>query len=68
MVPDPNPVGFLRVEDTIVVDGMPVVVAAFDRGRVETPGQLRPRQDCSSNSWCRVSGKYTSFAPGMVSR
>jgi hypothetical protein len=40
VVPDPKPAGFPQVEARIVIDGMPVVAAAFDRGPAEAPEQL----------------------------
>ncbi|MGP3966669.1 hypothetical protein ACTWQH_03120 [Streptomyces sp. 6N223] len=40
VVPDPNPVGFPQVEARIVIDGMPVVAAAFDKGPAESPERL----------------------------
>lgn len=39
-VPDPSPVGFPLVEARIVIDGMPIVPAAFDRGPCESPERL----------------------------
>lgn len=40
VVPDPNPVGFPQVEARIVIDGMPIVAAAFDKGPAEEPERL----------------------------
>ncbi|MGD3112605.1 hypothetical protein [Streptomyces sp. YGL11-2] len=40
VVPDPNPVGFPRVEARIAIDGMPIVSAAFDKGPAESPERL----------------------------
>ncbi|MEO3783726.1 hypothetical protein ABGB12_10370 [Actinocorallia sp. B10E7] len=40
VVPDPRPVGFSQVEARVVIDGMPVVVAAFDKGPAESPEDL----------------------------
>jgi hypothetical protein len=40
VVPDPNPVGFPQVEARIVIDGMPIVAAAFDKGPAEDPERL----------------------------
>jgi hypothetical protein len=51
VVPDPQPVGFPLVEARIVIDGMPVVAKAFDKGSAESPerlvhsGQLRATSD-----------------------
>lgn len=53
-VPDPKRVGFPQVETRILIDGMPIIAAAFNKGPAEQPehlvhgGQLRatnvPRQ------------------------
>ncbi|HEX6360257.1 hypothetical protein [Actinophytocola sp.] len=40
VVPEPNPGGFPRVEARIVIDGIPVVAAAFDRGPADSPQRL----------------------------
>ena len=40
VLPDPNPVGFTQVEARIVIDGMPAVAAAFDKGPAGAPEQL----------------------------
>jgi hypothetical protein len=40
VVPDPNPVGFPQVEARIVIDGMPIVAAAFDKGPADEPERL----------------------------
>ncbi len=40
VVPDPQPAGFPMVEARIVIDGMPVVANAFDKGPAESPEQL----------------------------
>ncbi|MBA2890717.1 hypothetical protein [Nonomuraea soli] len=40
VVPDPDPVGHPQVEARIMIDGMPVVAAAFDKGPAEGPEQL----------------------------
>ncbi|WP_155849031.1 hypothetical protein [Amycolatopsis vancoresmycina] len=40
VVPDPHPVGFPVVEARIVIDGMPVVANAFDKGPAGSPDQL----------------------------
>ncbi|MEO6087945.1 MAG: hypothetical protein ABIQ18_33030 [Umezawaea sp.] len=43
VVSDPNPVNFPRVEARIVIDGSPVIAAAFDRGPAEDPERLVDR-------------------------
>jgi hypothetical protein len=40
VVPDPDPVGFPLVEARVVIDGMPIVAAAFDKGPAESPERL----------------------------
>lgn len=40
VMPDPNPVGFPHVEARIVIDGMPIVASAFDKGPAEGPEEL----------------------------
>lgn len=40
VVPDPEPDGFPEVEARIVIDGMPVVATAFDKGPAESPERL----------------------------
>lgn len=40
VVPDPSPAGFPQVEARIVIDGMPIVAAAFDKGPAEEPERL----------------------------
>lgn len=40
VVPDPNPAGFPQVEARIMIDGMPAVAAAFDKGPAEEPESL----------------------------
>lgn len=40
VVPDPSPVGFPQVETRIVIDGMPAVAQAFDKGPAESPERL----------------------------
>ncbi|WP_460399265.1 hypothetical protein [Actinophytocola sediminis] len=40
VVPAPETVGFPVVEARILIDGMPVVATAFDRGGAESPEQL----------------------------
>ncbi len=40
VVPDPGSAGFPRVEARIVIDGMPIVAAAFDKGPAEEPERL----------------------------
>jgi hypothetical protein len=62
VVPDPNPVGFPQVEARIVIDGMPIVAAAFDKGPAEDPerliysGQLRatsePKEIRLAEAYC----------------
>lgn len=62
VVPDPVPDGFPIVEARIVIDGMPVVAKAFDKGAAESPerllhgGQLRatsePRQVRLAEAYC----------------
>jgi hypothetical protein len=51
VVPDPNPVGFPQVETRIMIDGVPIVAAAFDMGGAEDPdclldnGRLRATEE-----------------------
>jgi hypothetical protein len=62
VVPDPNPIGFPQVEARIVIDGMPIVAAAFDKGPAEDPerlvysGQLRatsePKEIRLAEAYC----------------
>jgi hypothetical protein len=62
VVPDPQPVGFPQIEARIVIDGMPVVATAFDKGSAESPerlvhrGQLRatcdPREVRLAEAYC----------------
>ena len=62
VVPDPDPVGFAQVEARIMIDGMPVVAAAFDKGPGEQPeylidaGRLRatdePREVRLAEAYC----------------
>ncbi|WP_221320311.1 hypothetical protein [Actinoplanes sp. L3-i22] len=40
VVPDPVPDGFPQVEARIVIDGRPIVAAAFDKGPAEQPERL----------------------------
>jgi hypothetical protein len=40
VVPGPDPVDFPQAEARIVIDGVPVVAAAFDRGSAEGPERL----------------------------
>lgn len=40
VVPDPKPAGSPQVEARIVIDGMPIVAAAFDKGPAEEPERL----------------------------
>lgn len=74
VVPDPNPVGFLQVEARIVIDGMPVVAVAFDKGSAEGPerlldsGRLRatgdPREVRLAEAYCTeecCGGLYTTI-------
>ncbi|MFC5241345.1 hypothetical protein [Streptomyces atrovirens] len=74
VVPDPDPVGFPQVEARVVVDGMPVVAAAFDKGPAESPerlvhhGRLRatgePREVMLAEAYCTegcCGGLYTTI-------
>jgi hypothetical protein len=40
VVPDPKPSGFPQVEARIVIDGMPIIAASFNKGPAETPEEL----------------------------
>jgi hypothetical protein len=40
VVPDPDPAGFPQVEARTMIDGMPIVAAAFDKGPAADPEQL----------------------------
>lgn len=61
-VPDPDPSGDLQVEARILIDGMPIVAAAFDKGPAEEPeyllaaGRLRavsgPRKVRLAEAYC----------------
>lgn len=72
--PDPDPVGFSQVEARIVIDGVPVVAAAFGKGPAESPeelihnGRLRatgePRQIRLAEAYCTegcCSGLYVTI-------
>ncbi|MBO2461429.1 hypothetical protein [Actinomadura violacea] len=71
VVPDPNPVGFAQVEARVMVDGMPVVASAFDKGPAESPEglvQLRatsePREVMLAEAYCTegcCGGLYTTI-------
>ncbi|QKG23871.1 hypothetical protein [Actinomadura verrucosospora] len=74
VVPDPNPVGFAQVEARVMVDGMPVVASAFDKGSAESPeglvhsGRLRatsePREVMLAEAYCTegcCGGLYTTI-------
>ncbi|MEU5694591.1 hypothetical protein [Actinosynnema sp. NPDC020468] len=60
--PDPNPVGFPQVEARIVLDGVPIVAASFDKGPAAVPewllgeGMLRatgePREVRLAEAYC----------------
>ncbi len=62
VVPDPVPAGFPQVEARIVIDGVPVVAAAFNKGPAESPellvgsGRLQaasePRQIRLAEAYC----------------
>lgn len=62
VVPDPKPVGFPLVEARIVIDGVPVVAALFDKGPARSPedlihnGHLRatsePREVMLAEAYC----------------
>jgi hypothetical protein len=41
VVPDPKPEGFPRVEARILIDDVPIVAAAFDKGPADGPEQFR---------------------------
>jgi hypothetical protein len=75
VVPDPKPAGFPQVEARILIDGLPIVAAAFDKGPAEQPeylidaGRLRaegePREVRLAEAYCTeecCGGLYVTIA------